>query len=105
MIRIKIFLLLVSFSACLIPGHVLNAQSDESLILTFKGHKGPVYSLAVNPDGSTIATGSEDMLIHLWDPASGEIKKTLEGHAEFAAMQIARFGGGHPETTLPGIVG
>ncbi len=82
MIRIKIFLLLVSFSACLIPGHVLNAQSDESLILTFKGHKGPVYSLAVNPDGSTIATGSEDMLIHLWDPASGEIKKTLEGHGK-----------------------
>ncbi len=59
----------------------LRAQ-DESLLLTFKGHKGPVYSLAVHPGGNLIATGSEDMLIHLWDPSSGEIRQTLEGHTK-----------------------
>ncbi len=58
----------------------LAGQADESLLLTFKEHKGPVYSVAVHPDGSTIATGAEDMLIHLWDAGTGEIRKTLEGH-------------------------
>ena len=62
--------------------HNTSAGNDESLLLTFKGHKGPVYSLAVHPDGSLIATGSDDLLIHLWDPVTGEIRKTLEGHAK-----------------------
>jgi WD40 repeat protein len=57
-------------------------QPDENLVLTFRGHKGPVYSLAVHPGGIIIATGSEDQLIHLWDPLSGEIVNTLEGHGK-----------------------
>jgi len=58
----------------------LFAQSDESHVLTFNKHKGPVYALAVHPDGSIVATGAEDKLIHLWDIASGEIRQTFEGH-------------------------
>ena len=58
----------------------LVAQKDEDLLLTFNKHDGPVYSLAVHPDGNTIATGAEDLLIYLWDPFTGEIKNTLEGH-------------------------
>lgn len=60
----------------------LAGQADESLLLTFKEHKGPVYSLAVNPVGNIIATGAEDMLICLWDAGTGEIHKTLEGHGK-----------------------
>ncbi len=60
----------------------LQAQADKDLLITFKGHKGPVYSLSVHPDGQTIASGGEDMLIHLWDPSSGKIKSTLEGHSK-----------------------
>ncbi|MFC1614215.1 B3/4 domain-containing protein [Gemmatimonadota bacterium] len=30
-------------------------------------------------------------------------EKTLAGHTEFMAMQISRFGGGHPETVMPEI--
>jgi WD40 repeat protein len=55
------------------------AQEDESLLLTFKKHKGPVYALAVSPDASTIASSGEDRMIHVWDSRSGEIRSTLEG--------------------------
>jgi WD40 repeat protein len=56
------------------------AQEDESLVLTFNKHKGPVYAIAISPDGTTIASSGEDMMIHLWDKNSGEIRSTLEGY-------------------------
>ncbi len=59
----------------------LNAQ-DQSQLLTFSGHKGAVFSIAVSPDGKLVASGAEDKLIHLWDISSGEIRKTLEGHRQ-----------------------
>ncbi|MFC2098774.1 WD40 repeat domain-containing protein [Bacteroidota bacterium] len=80
MIQSKRNLLLSCLLACFVFSPHLDAQADEDLLLTFKGHKGPIYSLAVHPDGNTIATGAEDLLIQLWDPATGEIRKTLEGH-------------------------
>jgi len=78
---------IMNASLLLVPGLLIlvqsiSAQGDEDLLLTFKGHEGPVYSLAAHPDGNIIATGSEDKLIHLWDPYSGEIKKTLAGHTK-----------------------
>ncbi len=67
------FLLFSSWPLCL-------AQEDESLVFTFKKHKGPVYAMAVSPDGKTIASSGEDLVIHLWDKNTGEIKSTLEGY-------------------------
>ena len=54
------------------------AQEDESLLLTFKKHKGPVYAIAVCPDASVIASSGEDRMIYLWDRHSGEVSTTLE---------------------------
>ena len=67
------FVLFPSWPTCL-------AQEDEGLVLTFKKHKGPVYAIAISPDGKTIASSGEDLLIHLWDKNSGEISATLEGY-------------------------
>ena len=36
------------------------------------GHKGRVTSIAYSPDGKTIATGSWDQTVRLWDAASGK---------------------------------
>ncbi len=66
------FLLFPSGSSCL-------AQEDESLVLTFKKHKGPVFAIAISPDSKTIASSGEDGMIHLWDKNNGEIFSTLEG--------------------------
>jgi tetratricopeptide (TPR) repeat protein len=49
-------------------------------ILTLKGHAGPVNSVAFSPDGTRLASASDDRSVKLWDLATGEVLLTLEGH-------------------------
>ena len=44
------------------------------------GHRYTVYSVAFSPDGKTLASGSEDKTIRLWDTATGECMETFVGH-------------------------
>ena len=44
------------------------------------GHTDTVYSVAFSPDGKTLASGSADNTIILWDTATGQYKQTLTGH-------------------------
>ena len=44
-------------------------------------HSGMVWSVAWSPDGQTLASGSSDKSIKLWDVASGQEKATLAGHS------------------------
>lgn len=46
---------------------------------TFEGHTAPVVSLAVSPNGNTIASASWDRTIRLWPVADGE-PRVLNGH-------------------------
>src|SRR5262249_1689510 len=47
-----------------------------------KGHQEPVLSLAFSPDGKTLAGGSVDGAVRLWDAQTGEEKAVLKGHQE-----------------------
>jgi len=49
---------------------------------TLKGHGGFVLSVAFSPDGLTIASGSADRTIKLWDARSGQELTTLKGHGD-----------------------
>ena len=42
---------------------------------TLTGHTHTVFSVAFNPDGNTIASGSADMTIRLWDAETGKHKR------------------------------
>src|SRR5947208_98987 len=50
---------------------------------TLKGHTNAVWSVTWSPDGKTLASGSGDMTIKLWDTASGQERATLKGHTDW----------------------
>jgi WD40 repeat protein len=55
---------------------------------TLQGHTRDVWSVAFSLDGRTLASGSVDRTIRLWDPVTGEIRATLEGH-EGSVLAVA----------------
>jgi WD40 repeat protein/GTPase SAR1 family protein len=49
---------------------------------TLFGHTGWVNSVAISPDGSWAASGSEDTTVRIWDLETGECRATLTGHTD-----------------------
>ena len=49
-------------------------------LLILKGHTYGVTSVAFSPDGATLASGSGDNTVRLWDVATGAELRVLEGH-------------------------
>jgi WD40 repeat protein len=68
---LSFFVLLASLTAV--------GQKPELVVQT--GHSSSVLSVAISPDGKTLASGSEDNTIKLWDLASGKQLYSLNGHS------------------------
>src|SRR4051794_2330707 len=59
------------------------SAKEPSLRANLRGHTNIVFSVAFNPDGRTLASGSGGPgwgEIKLWDVATGKEQATLQGH-------------------------
>ena len=57
-----------------------NAKSLEPFLI-LRGHVGNVRSVSFSPDGTLIASGSDDKTVKIWDAATGTILRSLRGHS------------------------
>jgi WD40 repeat protein len=65
-----------------------NSPTDFTPAQTLTGHSGEVYSVAISLDGKTLASGSFDRTIKIWNLVTGEKIRTLSGHSE-AVQSVA----------------
>ena len=66
-------------AAVAIPALLVGAARPGNAVFT--GHTGTVYSVAFSPDGKTLASGSDDHTVRLWDVATRrQIGDPLTGH-------------------------
>ena len=60
---------------------IANLSSGISLEKTLEGHSSSVNSVAYSPDGQTLASGSSDTTIKLWNVRTGNLLQTFTGHS------------------------
>ncbi|MBD2611881.1 trypsin-like peptidase domain-containing protein [Nostoc punctiforme FACHB-252] len=91
-IPLKTYLQLTGFSTKFSPAVTKNPSQQRTKISsastnfvfwkTLQGHFLPITSITFSPNGQTLASGSRDMSIRLWNVATGTVKRTLQGHSE-----------------------
>ncbi len=65
---------------------------------TLQSHRLPITSVAFHPIFSSLASGSEDSTIKIWDWELGELERTIKGHTK--AVLSIDFGGPRSGTLL-----
>ncbi|MDP2168261.1 MAG: caspase family protein [Thermodesulfovibrionales bacterium] len=71
----------VSYTEASDVGIIIPLTGLKGLDRNLQGHTGDVLSLSFSPDGSTLASGSEDKTVILWNVNTGDRLLTLKGHS------------------------
>ncbi|GLZ29034.1 hypothetical protein Lesp02_12240 [Lentzea sp. NBRC 105346] len=62
-----------------LAAQVWDISGTPAKIATVRGHTDVIYSVALSADGGTLATGSWDHTVKLWDVATGQELSTVGG--------------------------
>ena len=68
------------YSSNAVTVRIWDAATGAQLSL-LKAYVWEVYSLALSPDGGTVAVAGSDGRLSLWDTAAGTLKRQVEGHS------------------------
>ncbi|RWS28076.1 WD repeat-containing protein 48-like protein [Leptotrombidium deliense] len=60
----------------------LTASNNTVTTSSLTGNKDSIYSLAMNPSGTVIVSGSTEKVIRVWDPRSCQKLMKLKGHSD-----------------------
>jgi WD40 repeat protein len=55
---------------------------------TLDGHSGTVGTTAPPPDGSKLASGSDDKAVRVWGVATGQAESTLDDHSDSVSAVV-----------------
>ena len=66
--------------------------TDRGAPAVLKGHTGPVYAVAFHPKDQTLASGSLDKTIRVWNLDDGKTAQEIKGHTDI--VDTVRPGGG-----------
>lgn len=56
---------------------------------TLRGHKDIIFRIAWSPDGQTLASGSNDNIIRLWNPKTGRLLRAFAGNVADGISSVA----------------
>lgn len=54
----------------------------DKVKLTLTGHTNNVVSISYSPDGNSLASGSADNTLKIWNASTGILERTLTGHSD-----------------------
>jgi WD40 repeat protein len=57
-------------------------------LVTLRGHAGAVYDVAFSPDGTRIASASDDRTVKVWDARTGQELRTFRGHGDLVSRVV-----------------
>ena len=63
--------------------HFICAQTGEALVCPLRGHESKVRSVSWSPDGTKVASGSDDETVRIWEVATGKQLSQLTGHSNW----------------------